>query len=75
MVITVKMKDGERQKPIVTIDTETCHYPYAIVEALELALRLDGYDESTINQVFNRQEDAKCKKEPSADLARPYSFA
>jgi hypothetical protein len=59
MIITVKMKDGERQKPIVTIDTQTCVYPYAIIEALELALRLDGYDESTINQVFNRQNDNK----------------
>lgn len=40
MIITVKNKDGERQKPIVTIDTETCHYPYAIREAIELALML-----------------------------------
>ena len=70
MIITVKMKDGEIQKPIVTIDTETCHYPYAIMEALELALRLDGYDESTIKQVFNCQNDVKCEPEPSADLAR-----
>ena len=70
MIITVKMKDGERQKPIVTIDTETCHYPYAIMEALELSLRLDGYDESTIKQVFNRQNDAKCEPEPSAGLVQ-----
>ncbi len=70
MIITVKRKDGERQTPIVTIDTKTCLYPYAIMEALELALRLDGYDESTIKQVFNRCNDAKCEPEPSADLAR-----
>ena len=38
MIITVKMKDGERQKPIVTIDTETCLYPYAIMEALEFKI-------------------------------------
>ena len=69
MIITVKMEDGERQKPIVTIDTKTCHYPYAIMEALELALRLDGYDESTIKQVFNRQTDVKCEPEPSGDIA------
>jgi hypothetical protein len=23
------MENGESQKPIVTIDTKTCHYPYA----------------------------------------------
>lgn len=70
MIITVKMEDGERQKPIVTIDTKTCLYPYAIMEALQLALRLDGYDESTIKQVFNQQTDVKCEPKPSADLAR-----
>jgi hypothetical protein len=65
MIITVKMKDGERQKPIVTIDTETCHYPYAITEALELALRLDGHDEGTISNVFNRQRDVACEPKTS----------
>jgi hypothetical protein len=70
MIITVKMEDGERQKPNVTIDTKTCSYPYAIIEALELALRLDGYDESTIKQVFNRQTDMICEPEPFCDIAR-----
>jgi len=63
MIITVKPKDGERQKPVVTIDTSTCLYPYAIIEALELALKLDGYNESIIKRVFNRQNDVKCKPE------------
>jgi hypothetical protein len=40
------------------------------MEALELALRLDGYDESTIKQVFNRQTDVKCEPESSGDIAR-----
>lgn len=66
MIITVKMKDGERQKPIVTIDTETCHYPYAIREAIELALELDGYTKETIGEVFGRyREDCKVKSEPN----------
>lgn len=66
MIITVKMKDGERQKPIVTIDTETCHYPYAIREAIELALELDGYTKETIDEVFGRQrEDCKVESEPT----------
>ena len=65
MIITVKRKDGERQSPIVTIDTKTCLYPYAIREAIELALTLDGYDKSTINQVFNQHVDAKCQPDTS----------
>jgi hypothetical protein len=52
MIITVKMKEGEKQKPTITINTETCQYPYAIREALELALKLDGYDQDTINEIF-----------------------
>ena len=66
MIITVKNKDGERQKPIVTIDTETCHYHYAIREAIELALELDGYTKETIDEVFGRQrEDCKVESEPT----------
>jgi hypothetical protein len=63
-------RKGESQTPKVTIDLKTCHYPYAIRNAIELALELDGYDEITIKQVFNRQNDVKCEPEPSADLAR-----
>ena len=65
MIITVKREDG-----LYYIDTKTCLYPYAIMEALELALRLDGYDESTIKQVFNRQNDDKFQPEPSGDIAQ-----
>ena len=66
MIITVKNKDGERQKPIVTIDTETCHYHYAIREAIELALELDGYTKETIDEVFGRyREDGKVEPEPT----------
>jgi hypothetical protein len=63
MIITIKTKDVETQKPIVTIDTETCHYPHSIRKALELALQLDGYTEETINNVFNRESDQACVSE------------
>jgi len=59
MIITIKRKDGDKQTPTVTIDTKTCYHPYAIREALELSLKLDGYDESTIKQVFNLHDDIK----------------
>jgi len=70
MIITVKRKDGERQSPIVTIDTETCLHPYAIMEALELALKLDGHDENAIKQVFNQGVDVNCAPEPSACIEK-----
>jgi len=68
MKIIVERNQDERQTPIVTIDLKTCYYPYAIRNALELALELDGYDASTIKEVFNQMPDAKC--EPSPDLER-----
>jgi hypothetical protein len=43
-----------RQSAIVEIDTKHCNYPYAIREAFKLALKLDGYTENTIDDVFNR---------------------
>ena len=43
-----------RQSAIVEIDTKHCTYPYAIRKAFELALKLDGYTENTIDDVFNR---------------------
>lgn len=63
MKITIERNDNEIQRPIVTINTETCHYPYAIRNALKLALELDGYDESTINEVFGMMPDTKCSEE------------
>ena len=42
-----------------TIDTKKTLYPRHYRNAFETALRLDGLDESTINEIFNRQQDAK----------------
>lgn len=55
------------QDPIVTIDTTPCKSIYAIREALQLALELDGHDKETIKNVFNLQEDEKT--EPQAEPA------
>jgi hypothetical protein len=60
MIITVKMKGG----PVTTIDTEVCSHPSSIREALVLALKLDGCDESIIDQVFNREKVTTCKSKP-----------
>jgi hypothetical protein len=55
MKITINNNNGDsRQSAIVTIDTKYCNYPYAIREAFELALKLDGHAESVIDEVFNR---------------------
>jgi hypothetical protein len=61
MKITINRTNEERQTAIVTIDTKSCNYPYAIREALELALKLDGYSNDTIDEVFQRNQD--CKKQ------------
>lgn len=58
-----------RQSAIVEIDTKHCNYPYAIQEALELALKLDRYSQETINAVFNKEfEDGKKMAEPDPNI-------
>ena len=61
MKIIIESKNRESQTPIVTINTKTCHYPYAIRNAIKLALEIDGYTKETINEVFGRSlTDLKC---------------
>ena len=72
MKIIVEGNKNERQSPIVQLDLSTCHYPYAIREALELALELDGYDKSTIDDVFGRSVDAKCIEQDDEDVKVKY---
>ena len=62
MIITINRTNEERQTAIVTIDTKSCNYPYAIREALELALKLDGYDKETINEIFGIMPDVCCEE-------------
>jgi hypothetical protein len=58
-----------RQFAIVEIDTKHCNYPYAIREALELALKLDRYSQETISAVFNKEfEDDKKMAEPDPNI-------
>lgn len=38
MKIEINRNESERETPMITIDTKTCHYPYAIRNAIELAL-------------------------------------
>lgn len=65
MKITIDRNTPDsKQFAVVEIDTKHCYYPYAIREAIELALQLDGYSEETIDDVFCRQRaDAKQKQE------------
>lgn len=56
---------SESQSAVVTLDTKHCHYPYAIREAIELAMELEGYPKETIDDVFGRMMTETCVK--SAD--------
>ena len=49
--------DRNSQRPIVTIDTKNSYYPYAIRDAMKLALELDGHSKETINEVFGIYPD------------------
>ena len=71
MKIIIERNQGERQTPIVTIDTETCHYPLAIRNAIELALEIDGYSKETINEVFGRMEMETINENESCTKSSP----
>jgi hypothetical protein len=60
MKITIERNEKEHQGANVTIDTKGLIYPYAIREALELAMEIDGYTKQGIAEVFGRMPDAKC---------------
>lgn len=49
----------------IAIDTKDCRYPYAIRDAISLALREEGYMDDTINEVFGIMPD--CAKSPSEE--------
>jgi hypothetical protein len=60
MIITINKKTDNA--PIVTVDTSTCYYPYAIRDAIKLALKIDGHDEVTINEVFGIMPSFCCNE-------------
>lgn len=57
MKIVVKRNE---QQPEVTIDLKDVHYPYAIRNAIQLALEIDGFTKETIAEVFNQMPDVEC---------------
>lgn len=63
-IIINRNGEGVRESPIITVDTEHCHYPYSIRESLELALKLDEVTEETIGEVFGRSQDKVSNDEP-----------
>ena len=63
MKIIIEGDQIESQTPIITIDTINCHYAYAIRNAIQLALEIDGYTKETINEVFGIMYDSESKPE------------
>lgn len=72
-IIIDRNTPDSRQSAVVEIDTKYCHYPYAIREAIELALKLDGYDERTIDDVFYKQRADFAQKKGCVDCIEPES--
>lgn len=61
-IIVDKNTPDSRQFATVEIDTKHCYYPYAIRDAIQLALELDGFSKETINEVFYQMPDAKLEQ-------------
>jgi hypothetical protein len=72
-IIIDRNTPDSRQSAVVEIDTKYCYYPYAIREAIELALKIDGYDERTIDEVFFKQRVDVEQKKGCIDCIDPES--
>lgn len=62
MLITIEKQD----RATVTIDTKSCAYLGAVRKAIELALELDGYGESSVDEIFGRMPEVKCELDETA---------
>lgn len=60
MKIIIKRNE---QTPEITIDLKDVNYTYAIIDALRLAMKIDGFTQETINDVFNLGKDVKFQAE------------
>lgn len=60
MKIIVKRNEQQAE---VTFDLKDVNHAYAISEAIKTALKLDGFSQDFINEIFNLGEDLKCKSE------------
>lgn len=60
MKIIIKRNE---QTPEITIDLKDVNYTYAIIDALRLAMKIDGFTQETINDVFNLGKDVKSQAE------------
>ena len=54
MKIIVKQNE---QQPEITIDLTGVHHPFAIRDAIGLALEIDGYTKEAIREVFGIMPD------------------
>lgn len=72
-IIIDRNTPDSRQSAVVEIDTKYCHYPYAIRESIELALKLDGHDERTIDEIFYKQRADVTQEKGCVDCIEPES--
>lgn len=50
---------NKRQETTYTVEVVNARYPWQLRDAFSKAMELDGYDQSTIDEVFNMQRDLK----------------
>lgn len=60
MKIIVKRNEQQAE---VTFDLKDVIHSYAIREAIQTALKIEGFTQDCINEIFNLGEDLNCKSE------------
>ena len=55
MKIIIDNRINDPKSPIITIDATPCTDLYSLSKTIELALKLEGYDEKAIDTIFGRE--------------------
>ena len=63
MKIIIDNRINDPKSPIITIDATPCTDLYSLSKTIELALKLEGYDEKAIDTIFGRESVVPPKSE------------
>ena len=63
MKIIIDNRINDPKSPIITIDATSCTDLYSLSKTIELALKLEGYDEKAIDTIFGRESIVLPKSE------------
>jgi hypothetical protein len=63
MKFIIDNRVNDPKSPIITIDTTPCTDLYSLRKVIEIALKLEGYNDEAIDTIFGRERVVSSKSE------------